>query len=124
MEMLQRDWWVLKMMPGNHILALTLKESGAVIGRADYFEENDDGYPWLGALLLDAAYQRKGLGREAFERLADHFRATYEWPRLRLGVRKANGAALAFWRRLGFQPVSPGDHTDDSREYTTLERAL
>lgn len=121
-EMLQRDWWVLKMIPGSHIMALTLKETGALVGRADYFEENDDGYPWLGALMLDSAHQRQGLGAEAFERLAAYFRATYGWPRLRLGVRPVNEGALAFWRRLGFEPLPGSD--DHTREFVTLERAL
>ncbi|MGH2486834.1 MAG: GNAT family N-acetyltransferase [Ktedonobacterales bacterium] len=124
MEMLQRDWWVLQMMPGSHILALTLKDTGALVGRVDYFEEHDDGYPWLGVLLLDAAYQRRGLGREAFARLAGYFRATYGWPRLRLSVRVPNTGALAFWRRMGFQPAREDETEDASREWITLERAL
>lgn len=124
MEMMQRDWWVLKLMPGSHILAMTLKETGAVIGRADYLEEHEDGYPWLGALLLDAAYQRQGLGREAFERLAQYLRETYGWPRLRLGVRRANVGALAFWRSLGFELVNSDAVDDPRREAVTLERAL
>lgn len=124
LEMMERDWWVLRMMPGSHILAIALKETGALIGRTDYLEEHEDGYPWLGALLLAAGQQRQGLGREAFDRLAEHFRAMYGWPRLRLGVRRANTGALAFWRRLGFEPVNPAAMNDPHREAITLERAL
>lgn len=124
MKMLQRDWWVLRMMPGSHVLAITLKETGELIGRADFLEEHEDGYPWLGALVLDAAYQQQGLGREAFERLADYFRTTYGWPRLRLGVRKANTGAQRFWRGLGFEPADPTAIDDPRREGVTFERAL
>ena len=123
-EMLQRDWWVLQMMPGSHILAITLKQTGALIGRADYLDEHDDGYPWLGVLLLEASHQRQGLGREAFERLAEHFRATCGWTRLRLAVRIANTGALAFWRQMGFAPANPVEVDAPRGESIIMERAL
>ena len=129
LEMFQRDWWINRMMPGGHVLGLYLKATGAPVGQANFLEENpEDGMPWLGLLMIAAPHQRQGLGREAWDGLAAHFRATYGWPALRLGVLKPNTAALAFWQALGFTQVAEkgegeGDG-DGERRAIVLERAL
>jgi RimJ/RimL family protein N-acetyltransferase len=106
LEMFRRDWWVQRMMPGSHWLGIYLTSSGEAVGQANFLEENpDDGYPWLGLLMIAADHQGRGLGREAFERLAEHSRVEYGWAALRLGVRPANVAALGFWEHLGFEVV-------------------
>jgi RimJ/RimL family protein N-acetyltransferase len=88
LEMLQRDWWVARMMPGRHMLGIYLKATGEPVGMADFTEEGpSDGLPWLGALLITRDRQRQGLGREAFEALVAHFKGAFGWPRLRMGVR-------------------------------------
>jgi RimJ/RimL family protein N-acetyltransferase len=123
LEMFQRDWQVQRMMPGSHILCICDKVDGAIIGQASFLEENpEDGLPWLGLLMLHAKRQRQGLGTEAFACLAAHFRATYGWERLRLGVRRGNPAALAFWQRLGFRVV--GEASGGGRDAYILERTL
>jgi RimJ/RimL family protein N-acetyltransferase len=124
LEMLQRDWWVARMMPGRHMLAIFRKDTGEVVGMADYAEEDpSDGLPWLGALQIAAAWQRQGLGSEAFACLADYFCAEYGWTALRIGVRRENESALAFWRHLGFTPVAHPDDTIPDR-FIVMERAL
>ncbi len=32
LAMLQRDWWIARMMPGRHSLGLYLKETGEAVG--------------------------------------------------------------------------------------------
>lgn len=123
LEMFQRDWWINRMMPGGHVLGIYLKATGEAVGQANFLEVNpEDGMPWLGLLLIAAPHQRQGLGREAFDALAEHFRATYGWPALRLGVLAPNTVALAFWRSLGFEQVA--EKGEDARRVMVLERRL
>jgi RimJ/RimL family protein N-acetyltransferase len=106
LQMFQRDWHLATMMPGRHSLSLYLRATSEPVGIADYLEENpSDGMPWLGLLMIAGPHQRRGLGTEAFDRLAAHFRDELHWPTLRLGVRADNQPALAFWRRLGCRDV-------------------
>lgn len=123
LEMFQRDWWINRMMPGGHVLGIYLKATGEAVGQANFLEENpDDGMPWLGLLMIAAPHQRQGLGREAFDALADHFRTTYGWPALRLGVLAPNTAGIAFWQALGFEQVA--EKGEDARHVFVLERTL
>lgn len=123
LEMFQRDWWINRMMPGGHVLGMYLKATGEAVGQANFLEENpEDGMPWLGLLMIAAPHQRQGLGREAFDALADSFRTTYGWPALRLGVLAPNTTGLAFWQALGFAQVA--EKTQDARRVFVLERAL
>lgn len=123
LEMFQRDWWINRMMPGGHVLGIYLKATGEAVGQANFLEENpEDGMPWLGLLMIAAPHQRQGLGREAFDALADHFRVTYGWSALRLGVLAPNTAGLAFWRALGFAQVE--EKGDEARRVFVLERVL
>ena len=110
LEMFQRDWQIAQMTPGRHMLGVYLKELGEAVGLADF-------------LWIARAHQRQGLGTEAFERLAEYFKDRYAWPSLRVGVRKTNTGALAFWRRLGFHET-PTDDASARKRHVTLQRAL
>jgi RimJ/RimL family protein N-acetyltransferase len=122
LEMLQRDWWLARMMPGRHMLAIYDKATGAAVGMADFIEEHpEDGTPWLGALVITRNLQRQGLGSETYAALAAAFRERYHWPALRIGVGPWNSGALAFWKRLGFQRVASQPERVDM---VVLERAL
>lgn len=123
LEMFQRDWWINRMMPGGHVLGIYLKATGEPVGQANFLEENpEDGMPWLGLLMIAAPHQREGLGREAFEALADYFRTAYGWPKLRLGVLVSNTTGLAFWQALGFTRVE--EKGEGARHVFVLERTL
>jgi len=67
----QRDWHILQMMPGSHRLGCYLKMDHTPVGFLDFLEEHDDGYPWLGTLVIQKDYQRQGLGSETFHCLVD-----------------------------------------------------
>jgi len=99
-----RDWHILQMLPGSHRLGCYLQSSGTPIGIVDFLEENeDDGYPWLGTLIVHRDYQRQGFGTEIFHCLATHFRQQMGWTALRAGVRTQNERGLAFLQHLGFR---------------------
>ncbi len=59
---------------------------------------------WIGLLLLDPAYRRKGLGGQihrAFEKWAIQYGVKRIW----LGVIDQNQDAYRFWQKAGFEPV-------------------
>jgi GNAT superfamily N-acetyltransferase len=67
----------------------------------DYPEPGD----WyLGLLLVDPGLRQCGLGRQIYEWL-DQWAADRGARRMRLGVLRDNGAALAFWHALGFRTL-------------------
>ena len=120
LAMFQRDWWLASLTPGRHLLGVYLLAPGAPIGLADYLEENpDDGYPWLGQLMIHHDEQRQGYGAEAFRALADYFRTEHAWPGVRVGLGRDNTGALAFCQRVGFRPIAPGASAPNER-YTVL----
>ena len=103
LERFQRDWHIAHMM-GRYTLGAYLKESGIGVGYIEYVEEHDDGKPFLGALTIHADYHRQGIGTEAFERLAQHFREDNGWTVLHIGVLAQNENGLTFAQHLGFRP--------------------
>src|SRR5947209_7686081 len=94
LERWQRDWYIGQLMPGRHMLGCYLKADGEAVGYVDYLEEDDAGQPFLGQLMIHKAYQRQGLGSEAFHCLLEHFRKDYGWPLLRTWVLEENRSAL------------------------------
>lgn len=118
---LHRDWEEVQQTAIRFLLGIYRKDTDEAIGIADFLEQNPaDGFPWLGLLLIHGSHQGQGLGREAYDRLAEHVQTDRGWPVLRLGVLRANRPAFAFWRWLGFRPVS----RDIGSEAICLERHL
>jgi len=104
----QRDWHIQQMLPGSHRLGCYLKEDLAPVGFLDFLEKHEDGYPWLGSLVIDKGSQRRGFGSEAFQGLIDYARenkACPSWTTLRAAVKVVNEEGLAFLTHLGFQTV-------------------
>jgi RimJ/RimL family protein N-acetyltransferase len=105
----QRDWHVMQMLPGSHQLGCYLKPENTPVGIIHFLEENeDDGKPWLGTLVIHKDSQRQGLGTEAFRCLAEHFRQQTDWTVLRAGVKAQNEPGLAFLKHLGFKSIKEG----------------
>jgi RimJ/RimL family protein N-acetyltransferase len=123
---LQRDWTIAQMMPGRHVLGGYLKESGEPVAYVDYMDENDDGLPWIGTLIIHVRHQRQGLGSEVFHTLTQHGQATHGWTSLRAGVLQSNAPALAFVSHLGFHPVGETEQTspDGKTAAIIFERSL
>jgi RimJ/RimL family protein N-acetyltransferase len=127
LERWQRDWAISQMMPGSHWYGCYLKANDEAVGFIAYLEENeDDSKPWLGALTIHKAYQRQGLGSEAFYRLIDYFRHYYGWSLLRAGVLESNQAGRAFLQHLEFQPVKEGlkQFPGGDQRFIVFERSL
>jgi len=104
----QRDWHIMQMMPGSHRLGCYLKPNLTPVGFLDFLEEHEDGYPWLGTLVILSAYQRQGLGTETFQCLAEYAQQQMAWTTLRAGVKAVNEVGLAFLKHLGFQIIEEG----------------
>ena len=105
LERWQRDWQIAQFMPGRHILCCTLRESQEPIGILDYLAENDaDGKPWLGLIIIHASFQRQGLGSEAFTHLIKHLHQQHALPLLRATLAQQNTKGKAFLQCVGFQP--------------------
>ncbi len=120
----QRDLKEVWQTPGRCLLGIYRKNSDEAVGVADFLEHNPaDGFPWLGLLIIHGAQQGQGLGRETYQRLAEHFQTDRGWAILRLGVLRENRPALAFWRHLGFRPVE-GDAGAVDAAAIRLERHL
>ena len=104
--MLERDFTIARMTPGRHLVGISLKESGELIGVLDWMEENpNDGKPWVGLLMIRADHQRQGLASEAFAGLAERLRAGGA-DVLRASVIKRNAAGQALSDRLELRPVA------------------
>jgi RimJ/RimL family protein N-acetyltransferase len=80
---------------------------------------------FIGLLLLSEAYQKRGLGRRAFQALVEQVSRWPEIRRLALAVIATNAGAARFWRSLGF--VETGERRQSERytgEVVRLARAL
>jgi RimJ/RimL family protein N-acetyltransferase len=104
----QRDWHIQQMLRGSHRLGCYLKEDLAPVGFLDFLEKHEDGYPWLGALVIDRDSQRRRFGSESFQGLVDYARQNMAWTTLRAAVKLVNEEGLAFLTHLGFQRVKTG----------------
>lgn len=105
----QRDWYIMQMLPGSHQLGCYLRTENTPVGTVHFLEENeDDGKPWLGTLVVHKDYQRQGLGAEIFHCLIEHFRQQTDWTTLRASVKAQNEAGLAFLQSMGFQSLKEG----------------
>jgi RimJ/RimL family protein N-acetyltransferase len=82
--------------------AIREKGSSTVIGISQFILCNpNDGFPWLGLIMLHSAKHKYGYGREFMEVLIDWYREN-GYPELRLGVLEKNLSVVPFYERLGF----------------------
>ena len=79
--------------------------SGGVAGG----ENPNDGWPWIGLLMIHAAHQRRGLGAKAIAGLAAHGRAAC-WTRLCEGVIDGNAAGMALALAVGMREIERKQH--------------
>jgi len=85
-----------------HHFTMREKESSAVIGISQFILCNpNDGFPWLGLIMLHSSRQKRGYAREFMEVLLDWIRVN-GYPELRLGVLERNRSVVPFYERLGF----------------------
>jgi RimJ/RimL family protein N-acetyltransferase len=104
LDALREDRESAQKQPGRHMLAIRDRDSGEVVGVLEYLENNEgDGHPWIGLIIVDAARQQEGIGGEAVAAVCDHINLNWAQP-VRLAVIDENRAGLALAIALGFQP--------------------
>ena len=90
------------------------------------------GYPdasssFLGLLVIDERYQRRGLGSAAYGRLEQWIRDQGVCDRVRLAVVGVNEPAIAFWESVGLVPTGetkPYRHGRVVSELVLFEKSL
>ena len=90
-------------------LAIYLDEQ--VIGFMMWAEDPDDGSCWLGGILIDSAYQRRGYGRQAVLTAVDKLSKKHGFHHFALSYQQANTTARQLYTRFGF--VETGEQEGD-----------
>lgn len=82
------------------------------VGVMDYLMLNpNDGYPWLGLMLIKKEFQGKGYGKLALQGYEERMRE--QGVRVvRLGVLMANEPGHRFWKKQGFKEVEMKQMSD------------
>ncbi|WP_409000570.1 GNAT family N-acetyltransferase [Streptomyces europaeiscabiei] len=79
--------------------------------------------PWIGLLLVDAAAQRRGYGRQLATLVEERFRRAGRTA-VRLAALDNNPGALAFWTSLGYEVVERRRDRQLGRPCTVLRKTL
>ncbi|MET7490377.1 bifunctional GNAT family N-acetyltransferase/NUDIX hydrolase [Streptomyces sp. NPDC005538] len=91
---------------------LLARSAGRLVGIAitlGTHPDPEDEDPWIGLLMVDAAQQQQGYGRQLATLVEDRFRAAGRTA-VRLAVLDNNPKGLAFWTALGYDVI---DHRED-----------
>ena len=110
---------------GATFVGLFLRESGQMIGVADYVPSGYGGQPnraWIALLLIAELYQRQGYGTEAYRLIEDAVFVDPDVQAIGLGVLIVNGPALGFWQAMGYQRVGSTVQDKDDREVVILQK--
>ena len=115
------EWWGAPQPgdfePGEHGDVLVIEVEGVVAGLIAYEEVVDPGYRSAGMdLFLGAAWQRRGLGREAIETLVRYLIEERGHHRLTIDPALANEGAIRCYEAVGFERVGimrQYERTDD-----------
>ncbi|MET7566943.1 bifunctional GNAT family N-acetyltransferase/NUDIX hydrolase [Streptomyces sp. NPDC005492] len=105
---------------------LLARSAGRLVGIAITLHTHPDPAdedPWIGLLMVDAAQQQRGYGRQLATLVEDRFRAAGRTA-VRLAVLDSNPQGLAFWTALGYEVI---DHREDrqlGRPCTVLRKQL
>ncbi len=81
---------------------------GCIDLRLDFPRE---GLASIGAIMVAEAFQRRGIGRAAWERLASWLAGPARMRTARAGVEQFNGPALAFFQAIGFHHTGEATRT-------------
>lgn len=108
---------------GEVLLARVDGRLVAVVHTLAHHPDPSDPDPWIGLLLVDAAQQGKGYGRQAAELTEARFRAAGRQA-IRLAVLDGNDAGLAFWKSLGYEPLAHRHDRALNRPCTVLRKLL
>lgn len=136
-EMYEKSSWGLDMKEKaeefNHANACFLLLTNAENSLAGFvhfrFDYDDDEQPTQGVLYvyelqIDAVYRRQGLGKRMME-ISEHIAGKSELPRVMLTVFKKNGAAMDFYKKIGYEidDSSPSNFNEPA-DYEILSKVV
>jgi ADP-ribose pyrophosphatase YjhB (NUDIX family)/ribosomal protein S18 acetylase RimI-like enzyme len=110
--------------PGAEVLLA--RGAGRLVGIAitlGAHPDPDDDDPWIGLLMVDAAQQQRGYGRQLASLVEDRFREAGR-AAVRLAVLDNNPEALAFWTALGYDVIGYRRDRQLGRPCTVLRKRL
>jgi RimJ/RimL family protein N-acetyltransferase len=110
---------------GATFVGLFLRESGQMIGVADFVPGGYRGQPsqaWIALLLIGGPFQRQGYGTEAYRLVEEAIFADPNAQTIGLGVLVNNGPALGFWAAMGFQRAGSTVADRDGRDLVVLQK--
>lgn len=67
--------------------------------------DSDDGNQWIYRFMIDHRFQAMGFGTKALALLISQIFSDTACPRIMLGVKPANVAAIRLYQRAGFRPA-------------------
>ncbi len=80
---------------------LGIETDGKIVGHVMWAFDEEDGSTWLGGLVVDAAYQGRGIGRATVEAFLDRFSENGK-THVALTISPDNEMARSLYRSLGF----------------------
>jgi diamine N-acetyltransferase len=89
---------------------LAIEADGTIVGHVMWAVDPEDGSTWLGGLVIDAAHQRRGIGRAAVRAFLDRF-AKDGVVNAALSYQPENSVARRLYLDIGF--VETGEMEDD-----------
>ncbi|MFE2418855.1 GNAT family N-acetyltransferase [Streptomyces hokutonensis] len=105
---------------------LLARSAGRLVGIAitlGRHPDPGDDDPWIGLLMIDAAQQQQGHGRELASLVEDRFRAAGRTA-VRLAVLDNNPDGLAFWTALGYDVIDQRRDRQLGRPCAVLRKEL
>ena len=84
---------------------MIIAAGGVPVGFAMAALDSDDGNEWIYRFMIDQRYQGRGYGAQALDLLARQIFVDTGCPRIMLGVKPDNAAAIRLYERAGFRPA-------------------
>jgi len=110
---------------GATFAGLFLRETGKMIGVADYVPGGYRGRPslaWIALLMMAEPFQRKGYSAEAYRLIEETIFSNPDVQTIGLGVLVNNGPGIAFWQAMGYQRAGSSVKDKDGREVLMLQK--
>ena len=89
---------------------LAIEADGTIVGHVMWAIDEDDGSTWLGGLIIDAAHQGRGVGRETVAAFLNRFTVDGR-THVALSYSPENETARGLYQSMGF--VETGEMEDD-----------
>lgn len=96
--------WIERVMADSTGRRFAIEADGRYVGNI-YLTDIIDGTAQYHVFIGDRGYWGKGIARQATAKILDHAWSVLELASVELAVHRANEAALALYRRQGFQDI-------------------